>query len=79
LEYVTSQKVNDWRYRKEESGIMTTLYIGKYLFGQIKPSDDISELKWFNPSDISIENDIMDEHKDLFKKLLTYLEKNKIK
>lgn len=73
LEYVTSQKINDWRYKNEESGIMTTLYIGKFLFGPIKPSDDISELKWLNKDDIDIDRDIMEEHKEIFIKLIQHL------
>lgn len=77
LEYVTSGQINDWRYNKTEHGIMTTLFLGKFLFGAIQPSDDIASLHWVNPLDINIDTDIMDEHKELFKSLLTFLNNKK--
>lgn len=75
LKYVTSGAIKDWRYAKEESGIMTTLFIGKFIFGSIKPSDDISELRWFNVEDLtdhdSIVENIMPEHVDLMEVFIT--------
>jgi bifunctional NMN adenylyltransferase/nudix hydrolase len=71
LTYVTSRPIDDWRYTKEESGIMTTLFVGKYTHGQIKPSDDISELTWVNIGDIDL-NHIMLEHVEL---MATFLDK----
>jgi len=79
LEYVASASINDWRYSKLESGIMTTLFIGKFLFGAIRPSDDISELAWINLSDLqkpnAIEQNIMEEHVPLMKILIEKLTK----
>lgn len=79
LEYIASAPINDWRYSKLESGIMTTLFIGKFLFGAINPSDDISELAWINISDLqkpnSIEQNIMGEHVPLMKILIEKLTK----
>lgn len=79
LEYVASAPINDWRYSKLESGIMTTLFIGKFLFGAIRPSDDISELAWINLSDLqkpnAIEQNIMEEHVPLMKILIEKLTK----
>jgi bifunctional NMN adenylyltransferase/nudix hydrolase len=74
MEYVTSQKVNDWRYAKSEDGIMTRLFITEYLWGRIEPSDDISELKWFDLETFKVHNNIIDmimpEHHDLMRKLV---------
>lgn len=78
LEYVCSSKVDDWRYAKSESGIMTTLFASKLLWGNPKPSDDIAELKWFKIDDINIEEDIMVEHREMFALFLTWF-KNKLK
>ena len=77
LRYVASSAIKDWRYAKSESGIMTTLFIGKFMWGAIQPSDDIEQLAWINPFEIDIENDVMEEHRELFVKLITYLEKDK--
>ena len=71
LTYIASEKVDDWRYRREESGIMTTLFLGKLIFGHVKPTDDIEELKWVSPTNINVEKDIMPEHQNLFKILMT--------
>lgn len=54
MHYITSQKINDWRYAKEESGIMTSLFL-TYTWDQMgrpEASDDIAEVKWFNVKDL---------------------------
>ena len=73
LKYIASQKIDDWRYAKEADGIMTTLYLGEFVGGTIEPNDDIVYLHWVNPTEIDVENDIMEEHKTLMVKLLTTL------
>jgi len=78
LSYVCSGAVNDWRYGKTESGIMTTLFIGKFLWGRIEPSDDIASLHWVEPKNINVDKDIMVEHRDLYVNLCVYLGKNKV-
>jgi bifunctional NMN adenylyltransferase/nudix hydrolase len=78
IKYVASGAINDWRYAKTDSGIITTLFAGKFLWGAIKPSDDIASLHWVYPSDIDIDKDIMPEHQDLFADLLNFLIDNKL-
>jgi bifunctional NMN adenylyltransferase/nudix hydrolase len=54
MHYVCSQAVEDWRYAREESGIMTTLFL-TYMWDQIgrpEASDDIAEVRWFNLTDL---------------------------
>lgn len=74
LKYVASAEIDDWRYAKTASGIKTTLYMGKYIFGSIKPSDDISELKWFDIDTFldfdNIQIHIMPEHRELMSALM---------
>ena len=82
LKYITSHRINDWRYSKEESGIMTTLYLGEYSYGLVKPSDDIEELKWvpisnFNNYDY-IESNIMEEHRLLMSILINRIREENI-
>jgi len=62
LKYIMSSKIDDWRYKNEETKIISTLYIATYIFGRPEPSDDISELRWFNLDSIKLD-DIVDEHK----------------
>lgn len=76
ITYLTSMQIADWRFRGEEDKIMTTFFTCKYSFGPINPSDDISELKWVELSDITdkwIEKNICIEHKPLAKELIKKL------
>jgi bifunctional NMN adenylyltransferase/nudix hydrolase len=81
LNYVCSHKVDDWRYAKNKDGIMTTLFTGKFIFGSIKPSDDISVLKWFDIDTFDVKdyesysNLIIWEHIPLMEKLLNKVKK----
>lgn len=50
--YISSQLVDDWRYRHEEDKIFSVLFSTKYLFGGPQPGDDIDELKWFHEDDL---------------------------
>ena len=76
LTYITSQKVNDWRYKGEESGIMTTLYLAGRNHGYAKASDDIAEVKWVPANKFSnydgIRTGIVPEHRELMK---TFIDK----
>lgn len=47
-EYIGSFPVDDWRYRREMDGILTSLFQAKHQFGRPTPDDDIEELKWFS-------------------------------
>lgn len=76
INYIGSFRVDDWRYRVERDKIMTTLFKAKYIFGQLKASDDISELKWFKLSDIDVLN-IVEEHRTMMIVLLSKTSKNK--
>lgn len=74
LEYIASQYVEDWRYAKEESGIMTTLFLGRYNFGHAIASDDIETVKWIPIKEFSnydgVRTKVMPEHRELMQKLV---------
>ena len=69
LKYITSCKIDDWRYRKEKQKIITNLYITEYLWGTPTPGDDIHELRWFNMNTLK-KYDIMPEHHTLIGTIL---------
>lgn len=50
LRYISSAKINDWRYRNdtEHISVMTHLYEVESPFGMEIASDDIEQVKWFN-------------------------------
>jgi len=75
LEYVASRQIKDWRYAKTECGIMTTLFVGTFIYGSIKPSDDIASLHWVYLKDIDVKKDVMEEHQELFVELINKLTK----
>ena len=74
-EYIGSFRVDDWRYRGERDKIMTTLFKAKYIFGHLEPSDDVSELRFFDISEFSkldfIKKYIIEEHQSMMSILLS--------
>lgn len=72
MTYVCSTVVVDWRYRNEDSKIITSLYKSVYKSGRIEPNDDVFELRWveIDMEESNVEDNIMPEHVDMFKKLL---------
>ncbi len=77
IEYITSMKVDDWRYRGEPDCIKTMLFTARYVFGRPEPKDDIAELRWFDYCDsegIQKINplDIVPHHRPLLAKLNTH-------
>ena len=74
-EYVGSCPIDDWRYRREVDGIVTTFFQAKLQFGRPMPDDDIEELKWFDVSDYAKQvafhdHFLVEAHKPLFKMLM---------
>lgn len=69
--YVTSQKVDDWRYRTEVDCVKTALFHVKVLHGAPRPGDDIAEVKWFDTDTLDPERDVVPEHRELVQKALT--------
>jgi len=73
MQYEASLRVNDWRYRREEDKIITTLFSTDYVSGEVKGSDDIAEVKWFTLKELTdmLENKtIAEEHYPQFDVLL---------
>lgn len=69
IKYITSRNIPDWRYVSEEDKIITTFFKAKQVWGRIEPSDDVSELKFWNISDVSV-SDMVKEHRELLKILI---------
>lgn len=76
LKYVCSMNVDDPRYRGLKDGIMTTLLIGEYVYGDPQPTDDIAELAWKYPNEINIKLHLMPVHHELFEAIFEYMHKN---
>ena len=67
--YLTSGKIDDWRYQAESDKIISLFFAAEYVFGQPQPQDDISELRWFVLKDVNLEKDIVPEHHYFMKTL----------
>lgn len=61
LKYVGSFHIDDWRYRNERDGIMTTLFTAKHLWGRPEAGDDIAEIRWFDVDKLKL-SDVMELH-----------------
>jgi len=85
FEYITSQRVEDWRYASEVDSIITTLFACSYMWGRIEPRDDISEARWFTLKEFETAPGMLDpeklktlivpEHINLFVKFSAYMVK----
>lgn len=71
LQYVASQKIDDWRYRSEEDKIITHLFAMTRTFGRAKADDDISELRLFEFDKVGADM-LVPEHRSLFEKLAAW-------
>lgn len=80
--YMMSQKIDDWRYAKEESGIITSLFLVKRMFGMATAGDDIAEVKWISVQRLSdldkLQYEIVPEHLELMKKFITKVYKENL-
>jgi bifunctional NMN adenylyltransferase/nudix hydrolase len=71
--YISSRKVNDWRYRQEKDAITTLFYQMEFIGteDQIAANDDLADAKWFDLSELKRE-DIEGEHKYLYDELVAF-------
>ena len=68
IRYLSSMKINDWRYRGTECCIKTAFFAADYVFGNPQGADDVAEAKWFSYSEIKPEL-VMEEHRPLLERL----------
>ena len=55
FKYVGSFRIDDWRYRNSQDKIMTVLYKCSYIYGIVKGSDDLAEVKWFKIDEVQLD------------------------
>jgi bifunctional NMN adenylyltransferase/nudix hydrolase len=73
LQYVCSQRIDDWRYRKSKHKIMTSLFVTYIMSGEPKAGDDIDEVEWFTWEEA--EKVIAPYHRELLLKAKTFINK----
>ena len=73
LIYITSARIDDWRYKSSEK-IITTFYEARLQFGSGKPKEEFCETKWF-PIDTNLIKVITEAHLPLAEALLKHYEK----
>jgi bifunctional NMN adenylyltransferase/nudix hydrolase len=69
MQYETSAKINDWRYRSEVDKIITLLFSCDFIEGEPQAQDDIADLAWFKLTDLPLmikDDSVSEEHVDLF-------------
>lgn len=69
LNYETSTKIDDWRYRSELDKIITTMFSCNYIGGTPEPNDDLVNLKWFDFKKLTLD-EITPEHHELIQFLI---------
>ncbi len=73
VQYITSMRIDDPRYRQSQHKVMTALFSGVYIFGRIEAKDDLEEVSWHS-FDTLVENLIL-EHRPLGRAYLSSLKK----
>lgn len=68
VKYVSSHRIDDYRYRKSEHKIMSALFCARYIFGGPTAGDDLAEVKWQKLE--GLVDYLMKEHKPLAETLL---------
>ncbi|AYL94585.1 NUDIX domain-containing protein [Mucilaginibacter celer] len=79
MQYETSAKINDWRYRSEVDKIITLLFSCDFIEGEPQAQDDIADLAWFKLTDLPLmikDGAISEEHVDLFNFITSKYQKN---
>jgi bifunctional NMN adenylyltransferase/nudix hydrolase len=73
IKYIGSCTIGDFRYRKSQDSIMTSVFILKYehRFGKPTANDDIESVKWVPVSDLK--KDIIDCHLPIYELLKGHL------
>ena len=73
VQYESSARIDDWRYRKEADKIITTLYSAQYVSGTPKAKDDIVDVGWIAMKDLPAmlsKGEVTPEHVLLFDRLI---------
>jgi bifunctional NMN adenylyltransferase/nudix hydrolase len=77
MHYIGSSAIDDWRYRKENHKIISILFGTVWIEGEPIALDDLAFVEWVPLNNLSrmMENEqVVFEHKVLFKMLLSYLQ-----
>lgn len=73
--FLTSIRIDDWRYRNTKDGIMTNFFIAYDTTNKkVTPKDDICYLAWVDINNEKIESQLTSCHAKLFKVLKLHLE-----
>lgn len=66
LKYIGSFTIDDWRYKNERDGIVTTLFTARMQWGRPQAGDDIAEVRWFDVDKLRL-HDVMELHHPLIR------------
>lgn len=76
FELIGEAKIDDWRYKRDKEKIFTVFFKCKYIFGRVRPMDDIDKLEWVKISDLPT-TIFVEPHKKLQQILINNLKLNK--
>lgn len=79
IKYICSKLISDWRYRSDVDRIITTFFIGTYIYGHVQAGDDLEDCDWFDIEALKADPEkwIVSQHRPLFQSLVKYLETEK--
>lgn len=74
MEYISSCKIDDFRYKGTKDGIITSFFVTHFKGGTPVASDDLEEVRWFKISEID-EKVLSSFHQPLLNLLINHLYK----
>lgn len=72
LQYLGSHRVDDWRWSAERDKIKTLFFVGMVMSAGARAHDDIAEVRWFKPAQLS-ETLVVPAHRRLMSMFLLHL------
>jgi bifunctional NMN adenylyltransferase/nudix hydrolase len=78
-EYVSSRRVDDWRYRGTGITVFSTLFAARYQFGSPAPRDqEIATVRWFRVGQDIIDGGLVPEHAEFYSDFADFLQKKQV-
>jgi bifunctional NMN adenylyltransferase/nudix hydrolase len=74
IRYIGSYRVMDARYRGSEDGILTAFFATHFMGGLVRAGDDLDRVEWIPVREIR--DAVVDDHRTLVNRLLTFLVSN---
>jgi 8-oxo-dGTP pyrophosphatase MutT (NUDIX family) len=76
LTYLSSRRIDDWRYQRTNISVFSTLFVTPWIGGAPKPKDkEIADVQWLPLNDTVLALPLVTEHLPFYQDFLTWIAK----